>query len=278
MGSGRLTRWFLRRVTRRVPRDPATGIMLGAEPVHIERGRARAVLLLHGWVGNPSEFGKLPAALDAAGWDVHAPLHPGHGTCPADIVGVRAAQVVGAARTHYDALRARYDQVALVGFSMGGTIATLLAADAPPDALVLIAPFFGVTYRWYYLMPPRAWNAALAPLLPCVVSPLPLVAVNRKEGRRDVLTYRAFPRDATMLLRDLRREVWGSDAPARVTAPTLLVYAPGDIAAAPKPMLAAYESIPAERKQVWPCPRSNHHLLHDHDREAAIRAIKEFIE
>jgi carboxylesterase len=251
--------------------------MRGGEPLCIERGRPCAALLLHGWVGNPSEFGKLPAVLDAAGWDVHAPLHPGHGTCPADLVGVRAPQVVDAARGQYDALRARYDRVALVGFSMGGTVATLLAADAPPDALVLIAPFFGVTFRWYHILPPRAWNAALSPLLPFVVSPLPLAAVNRKEGRAGVLTYRAFPRDATRLLRDLRREVWGSDALTRVTSPTLLIYAPGDIAAAPKPVLAAYESIPAERKQMLACERSNHHILHDHDREAAIKAIKEFI-
>jgi len=252
--------------------------MCGGEPVCIERGRSRAALLLHGWVGNPSEFGALPAALDAAGWDVHAPLHPGHGTCPADLVGVRAPQVVDAARSHYEDLRARYDSVALVGFSMGGTIATLLAAEVTPDALVLIAPFFGVTYRWYNILPGRVWNAIFSPFVPFIVSPLPLVAVNRKEGRAGVLTYRAFPRDATRLLRDLRRMVWGTDAPARVTAPTLLVYAPGDIASAPQHVLAAYESIPVVRKQIMACERSNHHILHDYDREEAIRTIVEFIE
>jgi len=255
-----------------VPRDAATGIMCGGEPVCIERGRPRAALLLHGWVGNPSEFGQLPAALDAAGWDVHAPLHPGHGTCPADLVGVRAPQVVDAARAYYEDLRARYDSVALVGFSMGGTIATLLAADTAPDVLVLIAPFFGVTYRWYNILPGRAWNAILSPFVPFIVSPLPLVAVNRKEGRAGVLTYRAFPRDATRLLRDLRLMVLEGDAPACVTAPTLLVYAPGDIASAPKHVLAAYESISAY-KEIMACARSNHHILHDYDREEAIRTI-----
>lgn len=258
-------------------RDPKTGIMRGAESLAIDRRRDRAVLMLHGWLGNPSEFAGLPQVLDEAGWDVYAPLHRGHGTRPVDLEGVRARQLVADARDRFADLSARYDRVALLGFSMGGAIAAAVAAEQTPDRLVLVAPFFGVTYRWYYVLPARAWNAVLSPFIPYVESPVRMAAVNRSGAGERILTYQAFPRDATRVLRDLRRLVWGSDVAGSIRCPALTVYAPGDVASSPDRIREFHERLASTPKRTFVAERSNHHILHDWDADAAMEAIRGFM-
>ena len=268
----------LRRSEATTPRDPQTGIIRGAEPVRIARGRKGACLLLHGWITTPADFGELPQALDEAGWDVHAPLHAGHGTTPRDLRGITAQKLLDAAREHYDALRASHDRVVLVGFSMGGTIATLLAAERPPDKLVLIAPFCGVRYKWYYVLPPRWWSAILSPVVRYVPRPPGTIYCNRREGRKAIITYDAFPTDATRALFALRRTLLDETDYAPFTIPAaILVYGRDDGTCSTAAMDALFGRLPAKLKRHFALPRSNHHLLHDHDREQAIRAIVEFV-
>jgi len=260
-----------------VPRNPATGIMLGAEPVAIDRGSRGACLLLHGWLGSPADFTTLPAALAEAGWDVYVPLHPGHGTQPSDLEGITAEKLLAGARGHYDSLRSRYDRVVLVGFSMGGSMATILAAEEPPDMLVLIAPFYAVTHKWYYILPARWWHAMLS----CVVRYIPrdtsFLRVNRAEAREDIVTYNAFPIDITKALFTLRRIAVKQADVSRLTMPVLVVYAPKDQVAASSAIDAYLERMPAQTKERFACPRSDHYILYDYDAEEAVAAIVGFV-
>jgi len=257
-------------------RDPETGILRGAEPIRIDRGRGGACLLLHGWITAPADFGDLPQALDEAGWDVVAPLQAGHGTTPRELEGITANALLDAARGHYDALRGRYGRVVLVGFSMGGAMATILAAEQPPGRLVLIAPFCGVRHRWYYVLPPRWWSALISPVVGYVPRPQSFVYCNRPEGREAILTYDAFHTDATGALFALRRRLLSADL-SRLTMPLLLLYGAQDGSCSSKGMDALFARLPAEPKQRVVLPESNHHLLHDYDRQQAIDTIVEFV-
>jgi carboxylesterase len=259
-----------------LPRDPETGIMRGAEPIHIVRGRLGACLLLHGWTSSPADFGDLPKALDAAGWDVYAPLHTGHGTSPTDLDGISAQALVQPARAQYDGLLARYDRVVLIGFSMGGTIAAILAAERPPDRLVLVAPFCGVTQKWYYVLPARWWSALLSPLVSYAPGRPAAAHVNRPEGRDEVVAYAAFPSEASEALFGLREMLAGADLGA-LRMPLLMLYSTGDETSSPPAMSRLFERLPAGRKRRIVFERSNHYLLHDYDREEAVRAIVGFV-
>ena len=258
-------------------RNPETGVLRGAEPVRIDRGRRGACLLLHGWITAPADFGDLPQALDEAGWDVVAPLQAGHGTTPRELKGITPDALLDAARGHYDALRGRYDRVVLVGFSMGGAMATILAAEQPPDRLVLIAPFCGVRHKWYYVLPPRWWSAAFSPLVSYVPRPESFVYCNRPEGKDAILTYDAFHTDAAGALFALRHRLLRETDLATVTMPALLVYGRGDETCSPEATDALFARLPAEPKQRVVLPESNHHLLHDYDRQQAIDTIVEFV-
>lgn len=258
-------------------RGAAARLMPGAQPIRIERGRAGACLLLHGWLSTPADFGSLPHALDEAGWDVHAPLHPGHGTCPADLEGVTAQGLLDASRRHYAALRGRYRKVALVGFSMGGTLATMLAAEQPPDRLVLVAPFYSISHRWYYVLPAHWWHAMLAPFLRRVRRPLSLVRVNRPEGRADIIAYGAFPIDASTALFELRETAASTVVPSQLHVPVLVAYSPRDRVASPAAIEAFFNALPEGTNRTALFPRSDHWLLHDYDRQEAAAAIVDFL-
>lgn len=90
------------------------------------------------------------------GWGMRAPLLPGHGhTRQVFADQARAAAWLAAARAEWAALRARYARPVLMGQSMGGALAVVLAAESPPAALVLFAPYLRMGWRARALA--RAW-------------------------------------------------------------------------------------------------------------------------
>ncbi len=123
----------------------------------------RAVLLLHGFNDTPQSMAYLGASLQARGWTVRAPLLPGHGTRLATMANEsRATRWREAVLTEYDALQREYDSVMVVGQSMGGALALLLATERPQlPALVLLAPYIGMprNLQWKVF---GAWIARVA--------------------------------------------------------------------------------------------------------------------
>lgn len=113
------------------------------QPFFWEGGRA-AALLVHGFPGTPAEVRPLAEALHAQGWTVQAPLLPGFGPQINDLFDYGKEDWVTAVLSAQTALRAQYDKVLLVGYSMGGAVALNVAAQELPDALVLLAPFWQI--------------------------------------------------------------------------------------------------------------------------------------
>jgi carboxylesterase len=103
-------------------------ILEGAAPQSWD-GDRHGVLVIHGFTGSPQSMRPLAAACAAAGFTVELPLLPGHGTAVEDMIPTRWADWSGAAEAAYQDLATRCDQVVVVGLSMGGTLATWLAAN-----------------------------------------------------------------------------------------------------------------------------------------------------
>jgi len=268
----------LNREMSETPRDPVTGIVVGAEPVELGKGR-RSVLLLHGYLGSPRDFGELPLALAEAGYRVVAPLHPGHGTKPTDFEKVTVDQLYESIRDAYQRLRRDSDAVAVVGFSMGGALAVRLIRDTeapPPEAVVLASPYFGVTYRWYAVLSPETWTSLLAPFIPYLIKGKAFLQVNRREAVNDLYSYAVVPTASALLLQDLGRDVFNRP-PALMPQGTLVVYSTGDMAAAPDLIrrMADQWSVPPERRLVL--SRTNHHVFTDFDRKQVIERVVRFI-
>ncbi len=122
----------------------ADGVVAGAESIDLLRdddGGDRAVLILHGFGDTPQSVAPLATYLHAAGWTVRAPLLPGHGRTLREFGNSSAADWLECAGEEMAALQATHRRVVLIGQSMGGALATILAAASPPPALVLLAPY-----------------------------------------------------------------------------------------------------------------------------------------
>lgn len=107
--------------------------------IHDERP-SKAVLCLHGYAGYPGELVLPGVGLYEAGFDVYAVRYPGNGTSGVDFAASRLEDWLG---TAYDAckdLRNRYEELYLVGHSMGGAMAVALAAAFETRRMVLLAP------------------------------------------------------------------------------------------------------------------------------------------
>lgn len=262
------------------PRDPTTGVISGTEARQMGDPEATAAcLLLHGFAGSPKDFGTLGERLAEAGFFVHLARLPGHGTTPADLEAQTVETLLAGARADREALERRFSRVALVGFSMGGALATLLAAEDPPDRLVLVAPYYEVTMHWYYLLPPPTWNRLLQPLIRTVPKRPGLVMVNRREAVDDLFSYRAIPTRSVAVLADLGERAQQPEVLARITSPTLHLHSPSDGAASYRASREAFEQLGArDRQHVRVDERSNHHLLSDWDRKEVQRRIVEHLE
>jgi carboxylesterase len=111
-------------------------IIPGAEPASYPGG-PNGVLVLHGFTGNPQSMRPLAEAVAAAGHAVELPLLPGHGTAIEDLIPTTWADWSATAEATYLDLARRCDRVAVSGLSMGGTLATWLAARHPEVAALV---------------------------------------------------------------------------------------------------------------------------------------------
>lgn len=126
-------------------------ILKGAEPFFY-RGGDRGVLLLHGFTGSPSEMRLLGEYLHSLGFTVFGPRLPGHGTHPRDMDQTNWRQWYGAVEDGFHILRSLCRQVSVVGLSMGGILALMLASEYPVERVVsLSAPIYIADQRLKWL-------------------------------------------------------------------------------------------------------------------------------
>lgn len=123
-----------------------------------ERGGA---LLIHGFMGTPNEMRPLAHELNQFGFHTVVPLLPGFGPQVERLVEVGERDWVQAAADIWESLYNEGNGTILVGYSMGGSIAMKIAAQHPPEKLVLLAPL--------WRMMGGNWSITLLPLLKYVI-------------------------------------------------------------------------------------------------------------
>lgn len=99
-----------------------------------------ACLVIHGYTGGPYEVDPLVRYLkENTDWHIEVPTLPGHGKKLA-LDNVSYRKWLETAEDKLKQLQGKYEEIYVIGFSMGGMIASYLAARYPTDKLVLLAP------------------------------------------------------------------------------------------------------------------------------------------
>lgn len=117
-----------------------------AHPINEHRGgNRRAILLLHGFSSTPAVFRTILNAFDQ--YDgVVAPLLPGHGESIEAFSKVHAQDWINCAQNHCEVLLSQYQEVDVMGVSLGGLLACHLAAHFKLRHLYLLAPALALTF------------------------------------------------------------------------------------------------------------------------------------
>ncbi len=106
-----------------------------AEPLNLSGSSPAAVLLLHGFCGQPGSVKPWARYLhQQAGLSVGVPRLPGHGTTAAELNRTTWQDWYAEAERALRALQAEHDEVYVMGLSMGGTL-TLRLAQTAGDAI-----------------------------------------------------------------------------------------------------------------------------------------------
>jgi len=250
------------------PRHPETGILIGAEPRELgPENSPCAALFIHGFGGAGADFAELPERLADSGWRVRVMLLPGHGAHPREMARQTPDSLVGAVRAEITALRKRHEKVILISHSMGGALSTIAASQMPVDGLVLGAPYYGVTYKWYYVLPPEVWGQITAPFVRWVYKGRLFMQVNREEAKEHILCYAWLPSSAIRTLTKLGKRARAPETLKNVTCPVLLLHGRDDVASSPKAAEKALEAMASQDKRLVWLERSNHHIYWDYDQD-----------
>lgn len=249
------------------------GIIPGAAPIACDAGE-RAVVLLHGFGDTPQTLEGLARALHARGWTVRAPLLPGHGRTLESFHASRGDQWTAAARDAFERLRAAHATVAIVGLSMGGALATSLAAAVGDRAvtLVLLAPFLEVapsgrilTAAWPVWSLWRAWVPGDA-----------AAAIHDPVARRESLGYGV---SSPRALRELRGIVDAASSAARqLHIPTLVMHSRTDYRISVAAAERGYAKLGATTKRLQWVEHSGHVITVDRDANEVIAAVVDWLE
>lgn len=250
---------------RRVRFQPS-GIIDGAEEIDLRHGRSRSgVLLLHGGGDTPQALQYLAEYLYARGYNVRAPLLPGHGRTLREFSYVRADQWLEAARDAYRELAHRNAWTAVAGLSMGGAIAVRLAAeDDTIPALGLLAPYLAMPAR---IALAARFSAAWGIAVPFVraLDPAGPRSIHDPDEATRSLAYGVFTPTALRALDITVRR--GFAALPRVSAPTLMIQSREDNRISPADAQRAFDRLGAGEKQLVWTTGAGHVITVDYGKE-----------
>lgn len=123
------------------------------------RRTRRATLFLHGMSASPQQFRELAVYAHAQGDNVFVPRLPKHGhrdrLSPA-LQDLRSSDLIACAEQSIEIASGLGDEIRVVGFSLGGLIATWIAQHHSTQRVIAIAPFLGLPGL------PPALNAVVA--------------------------------------------------------------------------------------------------------------------
>lgn len=277
-----LTGWFVwmqrgvravRRERRWRSRFPVNddGIVIGAEAFTLPADRGRAILLMHGYNDTPQSVLSVARVLQAAGWTVRAPLFPGHGRALEDFDVWSGEELLAHARAEYAALRATHSTVVVSGLSMGGAVASWLAAESDAAAVVLYAPMLFVPAP----MQVAVSTARLWSLFTKYISGGGRRSIRDPEAQQRMIAYGCSTRRSLEAL-----EFVAKGTTVRlgfVHAPTLIVQSEEDNRLPREQSTHAFARIGAKDRTVIWTRRAGHVITVDHDWEALARTTVEWL-
>ena len=251
-------------------------MLAGKAPFHWSGAGSEAVLCIHGFTGAPGVFRKLGSVFHREGLSVYAPLLPGHGTSPEFLANATGQQWINAVEQAYEDLLSGCERVHIIGLSLGGTLATLLAANHVHEtgigSVTLLSPGYGFNRALSERLHLDVWTDS--PEHYGRMIPIPRRVPQNDEMDECIFGYDAAPYSIfgqVLALNKAARDAW-----PQVTAPVLLLYAETDAVVDAAACREAAEKLPNVEESCG-FQKSEHNLLLGCDRAETIQRCTAFI-
>ena len=248
-------------------------VLPGAETIDLQEEGSHGVLLLHGFGDTPQTLALLARRLSKSGYSVLVPLLPGHGRSPESFAKSRASEWIAAVNDAYAGMHARHDAVSVVGLSMGGALAVLLAGEQSEiPALVLIAPYLGMP-RFLRVAAATHW---LWGKLMGEMSARNPRSIHDPIEREKNLAYGAVTgrelHELSQIVRGARKSLGG------VRAPTLIIQSREDPRLSPAVAEFALRTLGSEQKKLVWTEGAGHIITVDYGRERIFSEVERWLD
>lgn len=221
-----------------------------------------ACILIHGFTGTPWTFSELVPELKKNSFKVSVPLLPGHGTKPSDLQKVKWQEWYSTIHREYEKLK-NSKHVFLVGHSVGGALALLIAARNDIAGVVSLSAPYKFSYPGIKLLP------VIKPFVHCIKK-----HKNNFAGVKDA-GYNCYPvkgiSECMKMLKTLQREIH------KVNCPVFFAHSRGDRRIKLKNMEKLLSGVSSSVKKSLVMENNYHMITKGQDRELLFKEVVSFI-
>jgi carboxylesterase len=235
-----------------------------------------SVLLFHGLTGTPQQMSELASILNSAGYNVSAPLIPGHGTTVGNLKNISSTEWLKFARDSFDAVEGKFGgPIFVMGISFGGVLAAYLGTvrSEKIKKLVLLATSF-------------KFNSRKREILIRILGMLPDALLNklgtrqkkqREEGYlvKKYFSYTEHSIASVVRLYQMRKLALGNLS--RIVCPVMIIQDPNDHHLSPEVPTIIADRVSSKEVVISWQPEGRHQLLHGKCSEEVIKEIFKFI-
>lgn len=254
--------------------DPKTVIFEKGKEIFFEKQGNKAILLIHGYTGIPNEMKYLADSLyENTNYTIYVPRLPGHGTNTQDF---RQSSADDWLRKSYDSflkLKSNYENISVIGLSMGGLLSLLIAAKFKIKKLITISPALN-TYNPFDKLSP-----ILKYILPKIKQKTGENRIKNSNDKEEEFYHRNYHlyhytsqiAELVKLMKLTKKKL------SKVTTPTLILASEADKLVPLKAAKKVKNKINSTYKEIYIFEKAKHVICNSEKKEKCVKKTLEFL-
>ena len=270
--SGRSWNYFEREYQKYVGKKPRKDNK-GAPIILYDENFETGIVFSHGYMAAPKEVEALAQYLFERGINVYAPRLRGHATDPKALLDVTALDWETDFERAFTAMRQVCNKVYIGGFSTGGLLALIHAAQYKVDGVIVINSALKLhDLRVSYVVPTlHLFNEMIAHLHAKGI----MEWIDNSHTEQPLVNYHKHPLASVSQLEKVMSKV--SRTLDKVTAPILIIQGDNDPVVKRESARLIYDGVSSKEKKLLLLPRNRHSILADEKSIEVFEAVFGFM-
>ncbi|MDB5085452.1 MAG: carboxylesterase [Bacilli bacterium] len=223
-------------------------------------------IIIHGFTGNPWEVAPLTSSLEKQGYQVIAPLLPGHHFEKIRMAKATAEQWLQSVENIVEHAMKEYKDIHMIGFSMGAMIAAIIASRFPISTLVMLSPAVYVATPSVFLTRVRNFSRRTREQRPLL----------RQAMLNNVTSMRAAPLSNVWQFQKIIR--LAKQVMPSLHMPICIIHSKQDEIVDPHSSAWIYHVVPSIEKELHYLHCSSHMICQDDEVETVKQTVLAFLE